>query len=204
MNDHPRCSTKLRISLRFRYTTIAPLLFAALLAPSGLQGAPKVDPELRAVLKQAVSETDSFSDRFDGEVWLTDMSHRLEKRAPDPRFRIELLRHVHYEAKRAGLAPEVVLAVIDVESNFKQYAISVAGARGLMQVMPFWLKELGKPGDSLFRVKTNLRFGCTILKFYLAKEKGNLQLALRRYNGTRTRHYAMKVDKALKTRWYKQ
>ncbi|MEW6330679.1 MAG: transglycosylase SLT domain-containing protein [Pseudomonadota bacterium] len=163
-----------------------------------------VDPELRALVKQAALETDSFHDRFDGEVWLADMSQRLEKRVPDPAFRIELLKNVHYEARRADLPPELVLAVIEVESNFSQYAISVAGARGLMQVMPFWLKEIGKPGDSLFRVQTNLRFGCTILKYYLQKEKGNLHAALKRYNGTRESKYSFKVDKAYKTRWFPQ
>ena len=163
-----------------------------------------IDPELRALVKQAALETDSFHDRFDGEVWLPDMSQRLEKRVSDHGFRIELLKNVHYEARRAELPPELVLAVIEVESNFSQYAISVAGARGLMQVMPFWLKEIGKPGDSLFRIQTNLRFGCTILKYYLQKEKGNLHAALKRYNGTRASRYSFKVDKALKTRWYRQ
>lgn len=163
-----------------------------------------IDPELRTLVKQAALETDSFHDRFDGEVWLADMSQRLAKRVPDHGFRIELLKNVHYEARRAGLPPELVLAVIEVESNFSQYAISVAGARGLMQVMPFWLKEIGKPGDSLFRIQTNLRFGCTILKYYLQKEKGNLHAALKRYNGTRENKYSFKVDKALKTRWFPQ
>ncbi|HEY5683361.1 MAG TPA: lytic transglycosylase domain-containing protein [Sulfuricaulis sp.] len=163
-----------------------------------------IDPELRVLVKQAALETDSFHDRFDGEVWLADMSQRLEKRVPDHGFRIELLKNVHYEARRADLPPELVLAVIEVESNFSQYAISVAGARGLMQVMPFWLREIGKPGDSLFRIQTNLRFGCTILKYYLQKEKGNLHAALKRYNGTRESKYSFKVDKALRTRWFSQ
>ena len=163
-----------------------------------------IDPELRVLVRQAALETDSFHDRFDGEVWLADMSQRLEQHVPDPAFRIELLKNVHYEARRADLPPELVLAVIEVESNFSQYAISVAGARGLMQVMPFWLKEIGKPGDSLFRIQTNLRFGCTILKYYLQKEKGNLHAALKRYNGTRESRYSFKVDKALKTRWFRQ
>lgn len=163
-----------------------------------------IDPELRALVKQAALETDSFHDRFDGEVWLADMSQRLERRVPDPAFRVELLKNVHYEARRAELPPELVLAVIEVESNFSQYAISVAGARGLMQVMPFWLKEIGGPGDSLFRIQTNLRFGCTILKYYLQKERGNLHAALKRYNGTRESKYSFKVDKALKTRWFPQ
>ncbi len=163
-----------------------------------------VDPELVALVKQAALDTDSFGDRFDGEVWLADMSRRLESRVPDPRYRVELLKNVHYEAQRAGLSPQVVLAVIDVESNFDQYAISRAGARGLMQVMPFWLKEIGRPGDSLFRIRTNLRFGCTILKYYLEREEGNLYAALKRYNGTREGDYSLRVDKALRTRWFPQ
>lgn len=163
-----------------------------------------IDPELRLLVKKAAQETDSFHDRFDGEVWLADMSRRLTTRVPEAGYRVELLKNVHYEANRAGLSPEVVLSVIDVESNFNQYAISSAGARGLMQVMPFWLKEIGRPGDSLFRLQTNLRLGCTILKYYLDKEKGNLYAALKRYNGTRERDYSLKVDKALRTRWFRQ
>ena len=177
---------------------------AAAPAPMQQSSSTAIDPELVTLVKQAALETDSFGDRFDGEVWLADMSRRLEPRVPDPRYRVELLKNVHYEAHRAGLSPQVVLAVIDVESNFNQYAISNAGARGLMQVMPFWLKEIGRPGDSLFRIRTNLRFGCTILKYYLDKEKGNLYAALKRYNGTRERDYSLRVDKALRTRWFAQ
>ncbi len=174
-------------------------------ATPAVEPAPEaIDPELRALVRKAALETDSFHDRFDGEVWLADMSQRLEKRVPNHAFRIELLKNVHYEARRAELPPELVLSVIEVESNFNQYAISVAGARGLMQVMPFWLKEIGKSGDSLFRIQTNLRFGCTILKYYLQQENGNLHAALKRYNGTRESKYSYKVDKALKTRWFAQ
>ncbi|MBI3777456.1 MAG: transglycosylase SLT domain-containing protein [Gammaproteobacteria bacterium] len=181
------------------------LTLVAVLAPAGgVDAAAPVDPELRLLVKKAAQETDSFHDRFDGEVWLADMSRRLTTRVPEAGYRVELLKNVHYEANRAGLAPEVVLSVIDVESNFNQYAISSAGARGLMQVMPFWLKEIGQPGDSLFRLQTNLRLGCTILKYYLDKEKGNLYAALKRYNGTRERDYSLKVDKALRTRWFRQ
>jgi soluble lytic murein transglycosylase-like protein len=179
---------------------------AACLTLLGASGAAaqEVDPELRALLKTAVEDADSFPDRFDAEVWLMDMSRRLQKKVPDTRFRLELLKNVHYEATRAKLAPELVLAVIEVESNFDQFAISSAGARGLMQVMPFWLNEIGKPGDSLFRMQTNLRYGCTILKYYLDKERGSLHLALKRYNGTREHIYGAKVDRAMRTRWYRQ
>jgi soluble lytic murein transglycosylase-like protein len=164
-----------------------------------------VDPELKALLKQAANDADSFEDRFHAEVWLADMSQRLERKVPQKEFRIQLLKNVHYEATRAKLSPELVLAVIEVESNFNPYAISSVGARGLMQVMPFWLKEIGKPGDSLFHMQTNLRFGCTILKFYVDKEKGNLVRALARYNGSLGRRkYPAKVYQAFNTRWYPQ
>lgn len=159
--------------------------------------------ELAALLKKAVSETNGFTDQYEATVWLTDMSQRLQKRVPDPKFRIKLLTNVHNEARRAGVEPELVLAVIEVESNFKQFAISRVGARGLMQVMPFWLKEIGRPGDSLFNVSTNLRYGCTILKYYLDKEKGNLTRALGRYNGSLGRwKYPGKVYRALDRHWY--
>lgn len=167
--------------------------------------APPVDPELRTLLKQAVNETTSFRDRFDAEVWLTDMSRRLAHRIPDQRQRVEFLRHVHEEATRAGLMPELVLSVIEVESNFNPFAISSVGARGLMQVMPFWMKEIGRPGDSLFRAQTNLRYGCTILKYYLQRERGNLNMALRRYHGSlRDASYPLKVNQALRQRWHPQ
>ena len=188
-------------------TRIFVIMLVSGLVPAGAADsapAPAIDPELRQLVKKAAQETDSFHDRFDGEVWLADMSRRLAGRVPEAGYRVELLKNVHYEANRAGLSPEVVLSVIDVESNFDQYAISTAGARGLMQVMPFWLKEIGKPGDSLFRLQTNLRYGCTILNYYLDQEKGNLYAALKRYNGTRERDYSLKVDKALRTRWFPQ
>jgi len=163
-----------------------------------------VDAELKDLLKKAANETDSFADRFDAVVWMSDMSKRLEKRIPDANFRVELLKAAHYEATRAGLQPELVLAVIHIESNFSPYAISSVGARGLMQVMPFWLKEIGRSEDNLFQLQTNLRYGCTILKHYLDKEKGNRTRALSRYNGTREYSYAAKVFHLLHTNWRPQ
>ena len=161
--------------------------------------------ELRLLLQQAIKDSESFNDRFDAEVWLTDMSNRLKKKIKQPEKRLTLLRQIHHESSRAGLHPELVLAVIDVESNFDRFAISSAGAQGLMQVMPFWLKEIGKPRDSLFNIRTNLRMGCTILKYYLKKEKGDLTRALARYNGSLGRYkYPNKVFKLLNKRWYKQ
>ena len=161
-----------------------------------------VDPELRRLLTEAINDSDGFDDRFGAEVWLVDMSTRMEKFIADPQERLVLLRHVHREASRAGLMPEIVLAVIEVESRFDRYAISDAGAQGLMQIMPFWLDEIGKPGDSLFNMRTNLRLGCTILRYYMDLEKGNLTRALMRYNGSLGSHrYTDRVFLALDRHW---
>ena len=165
------------------------------------------DSELRNLLINAINDSESFQDRFDAEVWLLDMSQRLQRRVrkQDKKTQLRLLKLIHAEAIRAELAPELVLAVIEVESNFDRWALSHAGAQGLMQVMPFWLKEIGKPGDNLFHVQTNLRLGCTILKYYLDKENGDLTRGLARYNGSLGRNvYPNKVFNALRERWYRQ
>ena len=176
------------------------LLFAAALACAA---DPAPDPELREVLRQAASESPSFTDRFDAEVWLTDMSSRLARQMKDPEERIQLLTLVHMEAKRVELPPELILAVIEVESNFDRYAVSVAGALGLMQIMPFWLNEIGRPDDNLLHTDTNLRYGCTILRFYYDKEKGDLRRALGRYNGSLGRRkYPNKVIDKLSKKWF--
>lgn len=162
------------------------------------------DPVLRELLREAASEADSFTDRFDAQVWLSDMSQRLATQVEDPQERIEILKRVHYEAQRADLPPELVLAVIDVESNFDRFAISHVGARGLMQIMPFWLDEIGRPDDNLFYITTNLRFGCTILKYYMDMENGDLKRALGRYNGSLgKRGYPNKVLDKLRLKWFR-
>lgn len=164
----------------------------------------KPDAELRARLVQAIDQSDSFEHRFDAEVWLLDMSSRLRRYMPDDNKRLELLRLVHSESRHAKLAPELVLAVIEVESRFDHYAISSAGALGLMQIMPFWLDEIGKPDDNLFQTRTNLRFGCTILKYYLERERGSMVNALARYNGSYGKPgYPYLVINALNKRWYR-
>lgn len=161
------------------------------------------DPELREALRVAASAADSFDDRFAAEVWLSDMSGRLERQVPDQEERMRILTRVHYEASIAELEPELVLAVIDVESNFDTYAVSVAGALGLMQIMPFWKDEIGRPDDNLIRLETNLRYGCTILKYYLNKEDGDLRRALGRYNGSLGRRkYPNKVIDRLSGKWF--
>jgi len=179
------------------------ILLAAWLSAGSAMAEDGPDPELREVLRSAASDTTSFEDRFHAEVWLTDMSRRLERQVKDPEERIEILKLVHFEANRVDLAPELVLAVIETESNFDRYAVSVAGALGLMQIMPFWLDEIGRPEDNLLHIHTNLRYGCTILKFYLDKENGDLRRALGRYNGSLGRRkYPNKVIDKLTSKWF--
>ena len=194
------------------YTPVSRLLSGTLVA--GMLGIAQAcwaatqerpDEDMREALLKAVNSSDSFQDRFDAEVWLTDMSRRLESRVEDPEERLYILKKVHYEARRAKLEPELVLALINVESNFDRFAISSAGAQGLMQIMPFWLDEIGRPEDNLFDIDTNLRFGCTILNIYLKRERGDMRKALARYNGSVGKNwYPARVYKALSRRWYKQ
>ncbi|NQV85584.1 MAG: transglycosylase SLT domain-containing protein [Woeseiaceae bacterium] len=184
-------------------SAIAGLLLATTMAAAGALAQGQPDPELREVLRAAASDTESFTDRFAAEVWLTDMSRRLERQVKDPEERVRILKLVHLEADRAGLPPELILAVIDTESNFDDYAVSVAGAVGLMQIMRFWKDEIGRPNDNLLHVETNLRYGCTILRFYLDKEKGDLRRALGRYNGSLgSRKYPNKVIDKLTKKWF--
>jgi len=179
------------------------LFVASLLAGVVVAAEQAPDPELREVLRAAANESRSFTDRFHAEVWLTDMSRRLERQVKDPEERIELLTLIHLEAARVELPPELILAVIEVESNFDRYAVSVAGALGLMQIMPFWLDEIGRPDDNLLHTDTNLRYGCTILRFYLDKENGDLRRALGRYNGSLgKRKYPNKVIDKLSRKWF--
>ena len=163
-----------------------------------------VDPELRQLLTAAINSAESFDDRFHAEVWLLDMSNRLKPFIKDEKTRLAMLKNIHLEATRASLQPELVLALIEVESYFDRYAISTAGAQGIMQVMPFWLDEIGRPDDNLIVMKTNLRMGCTILKYYMEMEKNDLHRALARYNGSYgSKIYSNKVLNALRDHWYK-
>lgn len=182
-------------------------LFLVLLLLSGtaMAASQEFDPELKKLLQEAIDSPNAFEDRFDAQVWLQDMSQRLARFVDDPRERLTLLKSIHYEATRARLEPELVLAVIEVESHFDRFAISVAGARGLMQVMPFWLDEINLSDKNLFKIRTNLRMGCTILRYYLDMENGNLGPALARYNGSYGKTvYPEKVIKALNRHWFKQ
>lgn len=167
------------------------LLLALWLPLTALGGAQKYEPlsaSVQAALSQAIADQapskSSFLDSMDAVDWMTEMSRRLETRIADQESRLEFLRAVHYEATRAGLDPQLVLGLIQVESGFKKYAVSSAGARGFMQVMPFWIKIIGRSDDNLFHLRTNLRYGCTILRHYLDLEQGDLYRALGRYNGS--------------------
>jgi len=161
---------------------------------------------MRAGLQASIADTPAsrhaFSNPMDAVSWLTEMAQRIEKRVPYLRSRLDLLRTVHYEASRAGLDPQLVLAVIQVESNFRKFAVSSAGARGYMQVMPFWVGLIGKKSDNLFNLRTNLRYGCVILRHYLDIEGGNLSRALGRYNGSLGKpEYPNLVLRAMRAGW---
>ena len=168
------------------------MLIAGLLMASSVQGGAQIyqplSASVRAVMHRAVSDKAApkpvFDSKQEEQLWLVDMSQRLEKRIPDKNYRLDFLKTVHYEAKRAGLDSLMVLGLIEVEAGFRKYAVSSVGARGYMQVMPFWVDQIGRRDDNLFHLRTNLRYGCTILRHYIDMEKGDLYRALGRYNGS--------------------
>ena len=164
------------------------LACAPLCVQAGAQAYEPLSASVQAVLARSIADESvpqlKFANPEDGYRWLLTMSDRLASRISDYKARVELLKTVQYEAKRAGLDPQLVLGVIDVESGFKKYAVSKAGARGLMQVMPFWVDLIGRQGDDLFHMRVNLRYGCVILRHYIDLEKGDLYRALGRYNGS--------------------
>lgn len=150
---------------------------------------------------QAISHRRLLS-TTNGEVWLSAMSDRLKKVMPNQKERDDFLSTVHYEATRAGLDPQLVLSIIQVESGFKKYAISHAGARGYMQIMPFWVETIGNDDHNLFHLRVNLRYGCMILRHYLDIEKGNYFRALGRYNGSLGQaKYPQLVLNAWRNKW---
>ena len=183
------------------YLSVYPLLFLIFLmflsvdVRAGNQKEEAIADSVRLALSKQVNDSsppkpsfDQIEDRLHYLHWLGEMSDRLRRRIPDRATRLELLATVWYEAKRAGLEPAMVMGLMQVESGFKKYATSIVGARGYMQVMPFWSRVIGD-GDprKLFHMQTNLRYGCSILRMYIDMEKGNLFLALGRYNGSRGR-----------------
>jgi len=186
------------------------LALAALALPAlAWAGAQQYEPladSVRARLSQQVADRGVaaiyFRSSSDAQRWLAAMDARLANRMPDRKQRLELLRTVHYEATRARLDPQLVLGVIEVESGFRKYAVSRAGARGYMQVMPFWVKLIGQPGHNLVHLRTNLAYGCAILRFYLDMEHGDYYRALGRYNGSLGQpQYPNLVLSAWRGRW---
>ncbi|HEX9472973.1 MAG TPA: lytic transglycosylase domain-containing protein [Steroidobacteraceae bacterium] len=159
------------------------------------------DPELRAVVQQAIQTAQCFGDQYDSAVWYTLMEPRLRRYLADREERMAVLRTVYCETHRpdaASLPPGLVLAVLEVESRFDRWAVSASGAVGLMQVMPFWPEQLGMQRRELVGVEANIRMGCAILRHYLAAEHNDVRRALGRYNGSvSSRNYPDRVV----TRW---
>jgi soluble lytic murein transglycosylase-like protein len=164
------------------------LIATASLCQAGNQKEEPLSNSVKTMMQKSISDLASpklmFASETEGRAWMDEMSRRLEKRLPDPVYREDFLKSVHYEATRAGLDPQLVLGLIQVESGFKKYAVSNVGARGYMQVMPFWVTSIGNPEHNLFHLRLNLRYGCTILRHYLDIEHGDLYRALGRYNGS--------------------
>ncbi len=184
-------------------TSFAALLLIATFvsAPNTAAAQNAVDPSLIQALEQATRDIHENVTDLDSLAWLSAMSERLEKRIPNPFYRVRLLKAVYSEADIAGLDPQLVLAVIDIESNFDRYALSSAGAQGLMQVMPFWKDVYNKPDDDLYNPLVSLRYGCTILRHYMDKYS-ELSNALAAYNGSLGRDkYPNKIFRRLASRW---
>ena len=185
------------------------LVLALLLPVQAWAGAQQYEPladSVRTRLSKAVADKAvpamAFRSSADAQRWLAAMDQRLERRIPDRKTRLELLRTVHYEATRARLDPQLVLGGMEVASGCRQYAVSRAGARGYMQVMPFWVKMIGQPNHNLFHLRTNLAYGCAILRHSLDIEKGDYYRALGRYNGSLGKpEYPNLVLSAWRGRW---
>jgi soluble lytic murein transglycosylase-like protein len=172
-------------------------------ALAGAQDYEKLSASVRASMAKSVNEFAPINpDDLDMRAWVRAMTKRVLTRFEDEAGARQFLAMVHYESSRAGLDPTLVLAIIDVESKFRRYAVSKAGALGYMQVMPFWVSLIGVPSDNLFQPRTNLRYGCVIFRHYLDTEKGNVERALARYNGSLGKpDYPMRVVKARKEKW---
>ncbi|HXR53196.1 MAG TPA: lytic transglycosylase domain-containing protein [Steroidobacteraceae bacterium] len=185
-----QCSTNCASASRTeRRRPAGAALLAALLwtFSAAAQADAQRDPELRSIVAQAIASADCFPDRFDSAVWFTMMEPRLRRSVKDPDERMQILKTAYCEAHRPGvqrLPPGLVMAVMDIESRFDRWAVSSAGAVGLMQVMPFWPSELGMKRHQLTQIEANMRMGCAILRFYMKREKNDVRKALARYNGS--------------------
>ncbi len=197
-------------SMRHCGPPLLALLGAMPLAPQALAAAAGVpaqsDPELRAVVQQAIGQAQCFADKYDSAVWYTLMEPKLRRYVKDDKERLEILQTVYCETHRSRdsvLPPGLVMAVLDVESGFDRWAVSSAGAVGLMQVMPFWPEQLGMRRYELTRITANLHMGCAILRFYLDSEHRDVRRALERYNGSiGRRDYPDRVIVRWTTYWH--
>ncbi len=197
--------------LRMLRLSLGRLVLASLLglAPAAAHAGAQIEEALAANVQNSLHRSVSdypaphlvFATDVEGWAWLADMSSRLAAKIPDWPTRRDFLVTVQYEASRAGLDPQLVLGLIQQESNFRKYAMSSAGARGYMQVMPFWMRQIGTPEHDLFTLRTNLRYGCTILRYYLDLENGDLYRALGRYNGSLGRADYPSAVRASMQRW---
>jgi soluble lytic murein transglycosylase-like protein len=190
--------SKLSLSLLVLFCLTGPAL-------AGAQREERLSASVQASLSKAISDRAvgaSLLNHYVDKAWVAEMSRRLAKKLPDETYREDLLAAVYYEASRAGLEPDLVMGLIEVESAFRKYAVSSVGARGFMQVMPFWVDAIGTDEHNLFHLRTNLRYGCTILRHYLDIESGDLFRALGRYNGSLGRaEYPNLVLAAWKNHW---
>jgi soluble lytic murein transglycosylase-like protein len=182
---------------------LSSLLFALLLGLTATASADQQrDPALGPLLQKALRDGKCFEDKFDRAVWFAAMEPRLKRIISNEPERTLILEQVQCEAKRLQLPAGLVMSVIDVESRFNRYAISSAGAVGLMQVMPFWPDQLGMTNHQLVEIRHNIRMGCTILKYYLDREHGDYSRALARYNGSvGRRNYSDLVLVRLANHW---
>lgn len=189
--------------MQARFRTL--LLCALLLGAHAANAAPAqepIDPALLRRLASTLVDEGTVGDRFDAEVWLHWVTPKLSRYMRDPRERTVLITAVHREAARNRIDPDLVLAVIDVESRFDRFAVSRAGAQGVMQVMPFWKHEIGRPEDNLVHLDTNIRYGTAILAHYLERSRGDIVQALARYNGSHgLLNYPERVMSAWRLRW---
>jgi soluble lytic murein transglycosylase-like protein len=181
------CTRGWRPSRSLSGLAVALLLCAIAAVPAEAYAEAQRDPELRGIVARAIADTECFPDKYDSAVWFTMMEPRLRRTVHDDAERLQILRTVFCETHRPDaqrLPPGLVLAVMDVESRFNRWAVSSAGAVGLMQVMPFWPEQLGMRRYQLTQVDANLRMGCAILRYYLARERNDVRKALARYNGS--------------------
>lgn len=177
-------------------------VFLALLTAYPPTPAEPMAGELRQALGRALDQPQPLADRYARQVWIQDYSNRLKPFVDDPRRRARLVPMIFEEARRAEVAPGLIFAIIQVESGFRRFALSPAGARGLMQIMPFWQEAIGRPGDNLFEPRVNLRYGCTILSHYLEREDGDILAALAAYHGSTGKSvYPRRILRAYRKRW---